>query len=237
MLLREGADVHGLALEPEDPAGVHAALAPWDVDEAIVDVRERERERERTTAAIAAARPEVVFHLAAQPLVRRSYEQPSETYATNVVGTANVLDGGGAAGARAVVVVTSDKVYRQDGTPRAFVESDPLGGADPHSASKACAELVAAERAGSWPDMRLATARAGNVIGGGDRGVDRLLPDLVRAAESGGPARIRTRRPPGRGSTCSIPARLRAARRAAARRRRRPAGDQPRSRPRQRTGR
>ena len=184
-LERRGADVTGVALPADDPAGI-GALA--QVRGSHVDIRDRDA----TAAAIAAARPDVVFHLAAQPLVRRSYEQPLETYETNVLGTLHVLDGAAAAGAGAVVVVTTDKVYRQDGTSRAFAESDPLGGDDPYSASKAATELLVAEWARRHRgQVRVATARAGNVIGGGDRGVDRLLPDLVRAAESRVPAAIR----------------------------------------------
>jgi CDP-glucose 4,6-dehydratase len=184
-LERVGADVTGLALPADDPAGIGAMTR---VRGSHVDIRDREA----TAAAITGARPDVVFHLAAQPLVRRSYERPLETYETNVLGTLHVLDGAAAAGAGAVVVVTTDKVYRQDGTPRAFVEADPLGGDDPYSASKAAAELLVAEWARRHrAQVRVSTARAGNVIGGGDRGVDRLLPDLVRAAESGAPAAIR----------------------------------------------
>lgn len=184
-LERRGADVTGIALPADDPAGIGALS---QVRGSHVDIRDRHATRD----AITAARPEVVFHLAAQPLVRRSYEDPLETYETNVLGTLHVLDGAASADASAVVVVTTDKVYRQDGTPRAFVESDPLGGDDPYSASKAATELLVAEWARRHLGaVRVATARAGNVVGGGDRGVDRLLPDLVRAAESGVPAAIR----------------------------------------------
>jgi CDP-glucose 4,6-dehydratase len=146
--------------------------------------------------------PEVVLHLAAQPMVRRSLREPAATYEVNVNGTINVLDAIRSDGpsVRAVVVVTSDKCYANPpGTRRRFVESDPLGGADPYSSSKACAELVCAAYrssffAGADADAdapRLATARAGNVIGGGDWGEDRLLGDVLRAIEAGEPLRVR----------------------------------------------
>ena len=148
-------------------------------------------------AALAAADPDVVLHLAAQPFVRRSYQDQVTTFATNVLGTANVLDAvrRGVARPRVVVVVTSDKCYENDGGGHRFREGDPLGGEDPYSASKAAAELVAAAYRRSYaPDgepVRIVTARAGNVIGGGDWGEDRLIPDLVRAAQAGVAAELR----------------------------------------------
>jgi CDP-glucose 4,6-dehydratase len=188
-LTKLGAEVAGLSLPTPYDNGINAALAPWDdIDDAVVDVRDAEAVRARITAV----QPDVVLHLAAQALVRTSYEDPRFTYETYVMGAVNVLDAVLATpSVRAVVVVTSDKVYRQDGEPRPFREGDPLGGHDPYSASKACMEIVAHEWARRLPDVRTATARAGNVIGGGDRSPDRLLPDLVRSAESGVPARIR----------------------------------------------
>jgi CDP-glucose 4,6-dehydratase len=142
--------------------------------------------------------PEVVLHLAAQPLVRRSYREPVHTYEVNVMGTVNVLEAVRLAGegVRAVVVVTSDKCY-ENPPERAqrFVEGDPLGGEDPYSSSKACAELVTAAYRGSFFSSEgspyVATARAGNVIGGGDWGADRLIPDIVRAVEGGQSVRVR----------------------------------------------
>ncbi|TDU28342.1 CDP-glucose 4,6-dehydratase [Panacagrimonas perspica] len=144
--------------------------------------------------AVAQARPEIVFHLAAQPLVRRSYAEPVETYSTNVLGTVQVLDALRAApGLRAIVVVTTDKCYENNDRPQAFREDDRLGGHDPYSSSKACAELVAQSfRDSYFPVSRhaehgvgLATARAGNVIGGGDWADDRLIPDALRAVDRG----------------------------------------------------
>lgn len=135
-------------------------------------------------AAVETFRPDLIVHMAAQPLVRLSYDRPAETFAVNVQGTVHVLEAARQAGTPAVVVVTSDKVYRNDGMGRAFVESDPLGGHDPYSASKAAAEQVAASyRASYFSGGRtlLATVRAGNIIGGGDWSADRLVPDFCRA--------------------------------------------------------
>jgi CDP-glucose 4,6-dehydratase len=151
------------------------------------------------TAAVLDARPEIVIHMAAQPLVRRSFALPRETYETNVIGTVNLLDAVRACeGVRAVVVVTSDKCYEPAESTRDHREGDPLGGHDPYSSSKAAAELVTSAyrrsffsgRAGT--DLpRVASARAGNVIGGGDWGEDRLVPDIVRAALAGETLRLR----------------------------------------------
>jgi CDP-glucose 4,6-dehydratase len=135
--------------------------------------------------AVAAARPEIVFHLAAQPIVRVAVADPAGTYATNVLGTEHVL---AAARDAAIVCVTSDKCYVAGEEPHR--EGDPLGGSDPYSASKAAQEMVAASQRESH-GVRVATARAGNVIGGGDWGRDRLLPDLVRARDSGEPVVLR----------------------------------------------
>jgi CDP-glucose 4,6-dehydratase len=151
--------------------------------------------------AVERCRPEVVMHLAAQPMVRRSLREPLLTYEVNVSGTVNVLDAVRAAPGevRSVVVVTSDKCYANAGAPGARLrEGDPLGGDDPYSSSKAAAELVAAAYRRSFfagdEQPRIATARAGNVIGGGDWGEDRLLPDIVRAVESGRPMQLRNPR-------------------------------------------
>lgn len=175
LLQHRGHDVVGIALPPEDPRGAYASIC--DHDHRDVDIRDVDAVR----AVLSAARPDLVLHLAAQALVRRSYEEPTITYATNVLGTSNVLESLPTS-VGAVVVVTSDKVYRHDGLRRPFVESDPLGGADPYSASKACTEHVVAAWA-TTASVPVATARAGNVIGGGDRALDRLVPDVVRAAE------------------------------------------------------
>jgi CDP-glucose 4,6-dehydratase len=137
--------------------------------------------------ALREARPEVVFHLAAQALVRDSYERPVETFATNVMGTVHVLEAIRPVDTvRATVVVTSDKCYENREWPWGYRENDPMGGHDPYSASKGCAELAtAAYRRSFFPGSGVATARAGNVIGGGDWAKDRLVPDILRAFEAG----------------------------------------------------
>jgi CDP-glucose 4,6-dehydratase len=150
--------------------------------------------------AVQACDPEVVFHAAAQPLVRRSFEDPRETYETNVMGTVNLLEAIRQRGAsvRAIVSITSDKCYENREWEWGYRESEPMGGHDPYSSSKGCAELVTAAFRRSFFDgspaghpARLASARAGNVIGGGDWGQDRLIPDIMRAAFSGEPIRVR----------------------------------------------
>ncbi|HEY1689391.1 MAG TPA: CDP-glucose 4,6-dehydratase [Solirubrobacteraceae bacterium] len=196
-----GAELTGLAPGPPSRPSLYelARIADGMAAELAVDVRDATAMR----TALAESRPEVVLHLAAQPMVRRSLIDPVGTYEVNVMGTINVLDAVRHAGGcvRAVVVVTSDKCYENDGslTKGPFREGDPLGGSDPYSSSKACAELVAAAYGHSFfdaPDApRLATARAGNVIGGGDWGEDRLLPDAVRVATGLAPAPLRLRNP------------------------------------------
>ena len=141
------------------------------------------------------ARPEIVFHLAAQALVGEGYRDPGGTFATNVTGTAHLLQAlRGQRDVAAAVIVTSDKVYRNDNTGRPFRESDPLGGVDPYSASKAAAELAVTAWRHSYTDEMppMATARAGNVIGGGDFARERLVPDLVRAQRRGSPLVLRS---------------------------------------------
>lgn len=143
--------------------------------------------------AFIAFRPEIVFHLAAQPIVRESYVNPLETYATNVMGTANVLEAiRHADSVKSAVIVTTDKVYRNEEQNRAFCENDVLDGYDPYSNSKSCAELVTASYKRSFPDLPpISTARAGNVIGGGDFAKDRIIPDCVRAVSKGEPIIVR----------------------------------------------
>ncbi len=184
-----GADVATLALAPAQEPNLWT-LARARARSTLGDVRDSRA----VSAAIAAARPEIVFHLAAQALGRESYRNPLATFATNVLGTAHLLDAcRGLDDLCGVVVVTSDKVYDNDGSGRAFAEGDPLGGRDPYSASKACTELVAASYRASYfgGGPPIATARAGNVIGGGDRSPDRLIPDCLRALEAGEPVSLR----------------------------------------------
>lgn len=192
-LERLGAQVGGLALAPDTtPSLFEAASLARHIDSCLADVRDVAAVR----AVFEACQPEIVFHLAAQPLVRRGYREPLETFATNVMGTAHVLDAARQCpSVRAVVIVTTDKCYDNRNWAWGYRETDRLGGHDPYSASKACAELVtAAWRASYWQgeDAPLvASARAGNVIGGGDWAEDRLVPDLYRAARSGQVALIR----------------------------------------------
>ena len=153
------------------------------------------RDAAGVAARVADARPQIVLHLAAQALVRRSLDDPAGTFATNVVGTMNLLAAlRGAEGLEAILVVTSDKVYANDGAGRPMREDDRLGGHDPYSASKASCELAVRSFADSFlagTDTRLATARSGNVIGGGDFAEDRIGPDCVRAALAGVPVVLR----------------------------------------------
>lgn len=194
VLLRElGAKATGLAAgEPTQPTLFQTLELGREVESIRGDVRDPDAVRR----AVADTRPDIVLHMAAQALVRRSYEDPIGTYATNVVGTANVLEAARAEPAvRATLVVTSDKCYRLPDDGRRCVEDDPLGGEDPYSSSKACAELVTAayrDSFGSAPDgPAIASARAGNVIGGGDWATDRLVPDAMRAALEGKPVAVR----------------------------------------------
>lgn len=148
------------------------------------------RDFPRLQSEIKRRRPEIVFHLAAQSLVRESYRDPLGTYSTNVVGTANVLEAARRTGSvRAVVAVTSDKCYEGALPPRR--ENSPLGGSDPYSTSKACAELVVRGYRTLCPGIGVATARAGNVIGGGDWAAERLVPDCMRSFRKKRPVRIR----------------------------------------------
>ncbi len=186
-----GAEVTGYALAPLAGSLFEAAGVAATMTSITGDVCDAGRLR----AALAEARPDVVIHMAAQSLVRASYEDPVGTFATNVVGTAAVLDAVRLVpGIAATVIVTSDKCYENEGASKAFTESDRMGGADPYSASKGCAELVTAAFVRSFFADRtgaVASARAGNVIGGGDWAIDRLIPDLMRGALSGEPVPIR----------------------------------------------
>ena len=186
-----GAETIGFARRERDAPALYDLASVNDSVEFIAgDVRDAEA----VGRAVERARPEVVLHLAAQPLVRRSYVEPVETYETNVIGTVNLLEAlRGADDLRAVVVVTSDKCYLNRGLEHGYTEDDPLGGADPYSSSKAAQELVAAAYRESY-GLPIATGRAGNVIGGGDFAEDRLVPDAMRAALDGRPVDIRNPR-------------------------------------------
>jgi CDP-glucose 4,6-dehydratase len=193
-LQRLGASVSGYALEPPTEPSLFRSA---HVGEQMSDLRGDVRDLPALQATLSAARPEVVFHLAAQPLVRASYAQPVETFATNVLGTVHLLEAvRHVESVRAVVVVTSDKCYENQEWHWGYRESEALGGHDPYSASKACAELAT----GAWRrsflsssgrQVGVATARAGNVLGGGDWAADRIVPDAVRAILAGKPLVVR----------------------------------------------
>ena len=185
-LHRLGAEVTALALPPSTtPSLFGLAGIEQLVDSRFADLRDAAAVR----ALVHAARPELVLHLAAQALVRASYEQPLQTFATNVMGTAHVLDAlRGLDSVRVALVVTTDKVYRNREWAYPYREDDALGGHDPYSASKAAAELVCASYRDAFlrkQGVAVASARAGNVIGGGDWSADRLLPDAMRAWQGG----------------------------------------------------
>jgi CDP-glucose 4,6-dehydratase len=191
-LTQLGATVTGFALPPSSTPN-HWDLLQLPVHDLRGDIRDAGAVRE----AIQSHRPEVVFHLAAQPLVRHSYRQPLESWSTNVMGTANVLEAcRGSQGLRAVVVITTDKVYSDREWSWAYRENDTLGGHDPYSASKAASELVANSYRSAFffrdSDPLIATVRAGNVIGGGDWSEDRIIPDVVRAINRDASLEIRS---------------------------------------------
>ena len=180
------AEVTGLALEPDtEPAFFQLSEVRRDLTSVIGDIRDFTVMQ----AVVDKADPEIVLHLAAQPLVRRALSAPVETFATNVLGTAHVLEAlRDRSALKAVLVVTSDKVYANDERGHALTENDALGGKEPYSASKAAAEMVARSFAVSYFDgagVPVATARAGNIIGGGDFAADRLIPDVIRAVLAG----------------------------------------------------
>jgi CDP-glucose 4,6-dehydratase len=193
-----GANVRGYSLDPATEPSLFTAAR---LHEKVEDIRGDIRNPATLDRAILDFAPEVIFHLAAQPLVRASYDDPILTYETNVIGTARVLDAVRRAPCvKAVVCVTTDKCYENREWIYPYRETDPLGGYDPYSSSKACTEIAAASFRQSYfhPDkisahgVAIATARAGNVIGGGDWSTDRLLPDLVRGFQSGAPVLIRS---------------------------------------------
>jgi CDP-glucose 4,6-dehydratase len=197
-LQQKGAEVCGVALPPlPGPNLFQAAAVASGMRSVLGDIRDVDL----LTRVFAEHRPEVVFHLAAQPLVRSSYQDPLGTYSTNVMGTANVLEAARRTeGVRAIVAITTDKCYENREWDWPYRETDRLGGYDPYSNSKACAELVVSAYRNSFFNpaeysrhgVALATARAGNVIGGGDWAEGRLIPDMMRAYTAGEPVRIRS---------------------------------------------
>lgn len=189
LLQQRGFNVAGIALDPE-PGSLYevANVGSFLVRDVRCDVR--------NTASVAARmkemEPDVVIHMAAQPLVRASYEDPRLTIDTNVMGTLSVLEAmRECEGIQAAVMVTTDKVYRNVGQKVGYIESDCLGGHDPYSASKAMADILVSSWSASFPRFPIGIARAGNVIGGGDISPDRLMPDAIRSFSAGSPVNLR----------------------------------------------
>ena len=185
-LERMGAEVTGVSLAPEGEFSLYRCLEDrLSIASRLVDIRSETE----LSAVVRDCNPEIVLHMAAQALVRRSYREPVLTYETNVMGTVNLLNSlTKLTDLSAALMITSDKVYQNNETGRAFVEGDPLGGDDPYSSSKAACEIAVASLAKSLfadSTAQIATARAGNVIGGGDFSEDRLIPDIWRAARRG----------------------------------------------------
>jgi CDP-glucose 4,6-dehydratase len=185
-LMQMGAEVHGFALAPETDPSLHDLLNLDYASETIADLRDRAD----IAATIKKVQPELVLHMAAQPLVRRGYREPVDTMATNIMGTAHLLDAlRNSPSLKGVLVVTSDKAYDNDSYDQAhgeivFTEGDALGGRDPYSASKGCQEIVSRSFGQSYfraANIPVVTARAGNVVGGGDWSDDRLMSDIIRA--------------------------------------------------------
>ena len=189
MLQRTGHAVSGLALDPL-PGSLFELAGVADTLE--VDARVDVRDADAVRAIVATVAPDVVIHMAAQPLVRASYSDPRWTIETNVMGTFNVLEAIAATDTiKATVIVTTDKVYRNVGQHAGYVETDALGGHDPYSASKAMADILTTSWVDSFDGCPTAIARAGNVIGGGDVSADRLFPDLIHAFDASEPAQLR----------------------------------------------
>jgi CDP-glucose 4,6-dehydratase len=195
-LSQMGAKITGYALQPPTEPN-HFHLLDIDINSIIGDVRDAEKVKQ----VFKEQQPEIVFHLAAQPIVRLSYKDPVETFTSNVLGTINVFEASRASGTvRAIVNVTSDKCYENREWPWGYREIDPLGGYDPYSASKGCSELITSCWRNSFFNLKdygnahntlLASSRAGNVIGGGDWAIDRLIPDMMRAVNQNEKVKIR----------------------------------------------
>lgn len=188
-----GARLCGLSLTPPtEPALFNVARVAEGMDHHIADIRDYSAVK----SAMDVFRPEIIIHMAAQPLVRLSYQQPIETYATNVMGTVHVLEAARhSASVRAIVNITTDKCYENREWVWGYREDEPMGGYDPYSNSKGCAELVSSAYRKSFlkdAGIAMATARAGNVIGGGDWALDRLIPDVLRALQDKQPVLIRS---------------------------------------------
>lgn len=192
-----GANVVGVSLEPPTTPNLYEQA---EVANGMISLREDIRNLDKVKSIFLEHQPEIVFHLAAQPLVRYSYREPVETYETNVMGTLHILEAMRASGSvRAAVMITTDKCYENREWEWGYRENEPMGGHDPYSSSKGCAELlIASYRDSYFPaqeynqhQIAIASVRAGNVIGGGDWAEDRLIPDMVRAFEKSETVRIR----------------------------------------------
>lgn len=195
-LSQMGAKITGYSLSPPTEPN-HFNLLDVDINSIIGDIRDAEK----VIQVFKEQQPEIVFHLAAQPIVRLSYKDPIETFSSNVMGTVNIFEASRASGTvRAIVNVTSDKCYENRELPWGYREIDPVGGYDPYSASKGCAEIITGCWRNSFFNLKdygnthhtlLASGRAGNVIGGGDWAIDRLIPDMIRAVNRNEKVKIR----------------------------------------------
>ncbi len=183
-LHKMGAKVVGYALPPTSQKYIYSLAR---LDKKIQDITGDVREYEHLKRVMSKYKPDIVFHLAAKAIVRESYDNPKETFETNVLGTVNVLEAMKESGGKVAVMITTDKCYKNKERMEGYSEDDELGGYDPYSASKASAELAIAmyRNVTKESKMRIASTRAGNVIGGGDWGSDRIIPDMVRAYEEG----------------------------------------------------
>ena len=199
LLLNElGADLYGFALEPPTSPSLYKEAK---IDELVTSYIGDVRDLDYLTKVIQEVQPEIVFHMAAQPLVRESYKIPVETYSTNVMGTVHLLEAcRSTSSVKAIVNVTTDKCYENKEWHWGYRENEPMGGYDPYSNSKGCSELITSAYRNSFFNpseyknhgVAVATARAGNVIGGGDWAEDRLIPDFIRAISKGEKVRIRS---------------------------------------------
>lgn len=180
-LIRQGAKVRGFSLSPQTTPNLWTLLSLNEVESRIGDVRNVELLRKE----ISEFRPDIIVHAAAQAIVLESYQDPLTTFSTNILGTANVLEASRPSSSVKVILnVTTDKVYDNDNVQKSFSESDPLGASDPYSTSKAASELITTSYRKSFlSEIKVATARAGNVIGGGDWSANRLIPDIVRSIQ------------------------------------------------------
>lgn len=180
-LFEMGASLYGISLKPNTSPSLFKLLNLENkINQKYIDICEFNK----LDSAIKEISPDIVFHLAAQPLVRESYERTIETFNTNVIGTLNVLEACKNLGTNVnFVCITTDKCYENNELGQRFVESDPMGGKDPYSASKACTEIVTKSHALSFNSLKLCTARAGNIIGGGDWAKDRIVTDIVESIE------------------------------------------------------